>query len=302
MTITATVIADSISEAGKRITTLQLRYPRFIHSEFMTHRMFSRNASSSRAIPVTKMIEDLKRDPAMPIHWGSNKPGMQAGDSLHGIDLDHVQATWLQGMERAIGSAERMMELGLHKQIANRILEPWAHINVVVTATEFANFFKLRRHADAQPEIQELAQAMWHQMQLSQPVLLHHGDWHLPYADRDDDFSTATTHLKKGRIIRSEPMYTEIAMLLRKVSTARCGRVSYLTHDGRKTTIDEDLDLFAKLVVAEPMHASPAEHQATPDECLGAASNNVWEAPALHGNFVGWKQHRKMLPGEFIPG
>lgn len=302
MTITASIIADSISPAGKRLTTMQLRYPRFIHAEFMTHRVFSRNASSSRAIPVAKMIEDLRRDPAMPVYWGSNKPGMQAGDSLHGIDLDHVKATWLQGMDRAIGSAERMMELGLHKQIANRVLEPWAHINVVVTGTEWANFFKLRCHADAQPEIKVLAEAMEQAMQLSLPQLVQEGEWHLPYIQFDRDWAVASKHCQKGRITRDMPGKHEIYAVLRKVSTARCARVSYLTHDGRQTTVQEDIDLYHRLVVAEPLHASPAEHQATPDRWLEGEKHGYWEHEELHGNLVGWQQHRKMLPGEHTPG
>ncbi len=301
MTIEAKIIADSISKEGKRITTMQLRYPRFIHSEFMTHRVFSRNASSSRAIPVAKMIEDLRRDPAMPVFWGSNKPGMQAGAEIDNIL--NAKEIWLQAMEDAIFKAGTLINLGLHKQIANRILEPWAHINVVVTATEWANFFALRDHADAQPEIKVLAQAMKIAMGGSQPTLIRPGQWHLPFIHGHEE--------------------TEDWDLLKKVSTARCARVSYLTHDGRRTTVEEDLALYQKLVVDDPLHASPAEHQATPDiyedtdaamsrHCSkhnhsanwkeGYAWEPAWANHALHANFVGWIQHRKTLPNEYVSG
>lgn len=306
MTIEAKIIADSISPEGKRLTTMQLRYPRFIHAEFMTHRMFSRNASSSRAIPVKKMIEDLRRDPAMPIHWGSNKPGMQAGEQLDPDSVGTCQSIWLDARDDAIRKAEWLMKNGLHKQIANRILEPWAHINVVVTATEWSNFFALRRHEDAQPEIKALADAMWDAMEQSEPTLLQPGQWHLPYADREEDFAKARIHLMTGRITRDIPMYAErVEKVLLPLSVARCARVSYLTHDGRQTTVEEDLQLYDRLLGAQPLHASPAEHQATPDKAVmhnGLGEVIMWDAENLHGNLTGWVQLRKTLPGENTPG
>lgn len=301
MTISVKTIADSISSSGQRLTTLQLRYPRFIHAEFMTHRVFSRNASSSRAIPVMKIIEDIQRDPAIPVHWGANQPGMQANAELDPEGKLLASCHWLDAMDKAIEEVKELVKIGLHKQIANRLLEPWSHINVVVTATEWANFFALRCHPDAQPEIQELAKVMEHAMQLSQPSLVCTGQWHLPYVGMQTDWEDAVRFLSKDRITRDRPPVSEIFAVLRKVSTARCARVSYLTHDGRKTTVEEDIDLHNKLVVAEPLHASPAEHQATPDQQTGFAYPE-WDRPELHGNFSGWIQHRKMLPGEFVPG
>lgn len=315
MTISAKVIADSISPEGIRLTTMQLRYPRFIHAEFMTHRMFSRNASSSRAIPVKKMIEDLRRDPAMPIHWGSNKPGMQAGDEIPEQDFittrgggklpisprKSAQERWLDSMEEAISAAQDLMLIGLHKQIANRILEPWAHINVVVTATNWENFYALRRHEDAQPEIKALADAMWEAQQASVPDELQPGDWHLPYIDYAAMEATFEA--------RGEEEWRDV---LKKVSVARCARVSYLTHDGRQTTVEEDLQLYDRLVGSSPLHASPAEHQATPDTpnkyhvCLAEDGNILsaksvgFDNPDLHGNFRGWIQYRKTLPDECV--
>ena len=303
MTISATVIADSISPDGVRLTTFQLRYPRFIHAEFMTHRLFSRNASSSRAIPVERMIEDLRRDPAMPVYWGSNKPGMQAGEEIpeygtyKGIKISPrglAAAEWLDALDCCISAAEKMVSLGLHKQIANRILEPWAHINVVCTATDYENFYALRRHADAQPEIKALADAMWEAQQASTPELLQPGDWHLPYVRQEDhELAMAFGNTMDGSWLE----------VLKRISVARCARVSYLTHDGRQTTVEEDLKLFERLVGSQPLHASPAEHQATPDKMHpveGAVMD--WLNPRLHGNFRGWIQYRKKMAGEFIPG
>lgn len=293
MTITAQIIADSISPEGIRLTTLQLRYPRFIHSEFMTHRVFSRNASSSRAIPVSRMIEDLRRDPAMPVYWGSHKPGMQAGEELAGEDLLYCKALWLQAMDLSINTATRMVEAGLHKQVANRILEPWAHINVVCTSTDWANFFALRAHADAQPEIKELALAMFNAMVGSQPTHLKPGEWHLPYVTEDE-----------RREAYFGPSQTPAWEQLKRISVARCARVSYLTHDGRPTSVEEDLQLYDRLLGSAPLHASPAEHLATPDEQWNNMGGglNQWKNPHLHGNLQGWIQYRKQLPNEFVPG
>jgi hypothetical protein len=254
------------------------------------------------------MIEELRRDPAMPIYWGSNKPGMQAGDEVDSIH--NVTSDWLDCMEEAIVYAQRLIASGLHKQIANRILEPWAHINVVVTATDYANFYMLRRHKDAQPEMKALADAMWDAQQLSVPHELQVHEWHLPYVHIEDYL---TLRIEPGTLWQDEPDSVEI---LRKISVARCARVSYLTHDGRRTSVKEDLELHDKLMVGQPLHASPAEHQATPDrtsdygrmsyegdkETVMEDPANGWDRPELHGNFTGWIQYRKTLEGEFLPG
>lgn len=290
MTITAKIIADSISPQGIRLTTMQLRYPRFIHAEFMTHRVFSRNASSSRAVPVKKLIEDVRRDPAHPIHWGMNQPGMQSREELKASERVQTERAWVAAMNEAITCAELMVEAGAHKQIVNRLLEPFSHINVVVTATEWANFYALRRHEDAQPEIKALADAMWDAQQTSKPNLLQPGVWHLPYVTEQEWHDT----------IRSVFAVDD----LKKVSVARCARVSYTTHDGKPTTIEEDLALYDRLVGSQPLHASPAEHQATPDQ-EGydiAFERKYWCCPERHGNFRGWIQYRKTLPGEFVQG
>jgi len=269
---TVKVIADSVAhnKDGKRITTLQLRYWRAIHSEFMTHRMFSRNASSSRAIPVAKMIEQVRNDPAGPIHWGKNQPGMQAHAELEGDLLTGTQAYWREAAEKAARYAECMMELGAAKQVANRILEPFQYISVIVTATEWDNFFALRVHSDAQPEIHDLALTMQKAMAQSKPVVRTGSwsdpdAWHLPYV---------LDHERK--LYRLD--------VLQALSTARNARVSYLTHDGAEPIPEKDLELYERLVGAEPLHASPTEHIAAP---LSQGHRTGGQK-----NFVGWHQYR----------
>lgn len=312
MTISVTVVADSISREGKRITTLQLRYPRFIHAEFMTHRVFSRNASSSRAIPVKRIIEDIMTDPAIPMHWGKNIPGMQAHEQIdepiHHADPEYRPMTkeqaWLAARDEIIQFAQAFDNAGYHKQIVNRLLEPWSHINVLVTATDFANFFHLRSHPDAQPEIRILSDKMKLAMQQSKPMIMDPGQWHMPYI-RPADVTAIYHHLKYGRITRDEPKPQEVTELALKVSVARCARVSYLTHGGRETKIEEDLLLYQRLLGSTPLHASPAEHQASPDQLVlvdRITGDNLWANPDRHGNFVGWIQYRKTLPFEAVNG
>ena len=284
MTIQAKIIEDSISSTGKRITTFQLLYPRFIHAELMTHRVFSRNASSSRAIPVTKMLAMVKEDPAMPIHWGRNQPGMQAKEELLLGDRYLAEVLWREAAQKAASVAERMVELGLHKQVANRILEPFQHISVVLTATDLDNWFELRAHPDAQPEIQALAIEMQKALAESIPQELDVGEWHLPYVTLDE---------------RNDQFFKNNPELLRQVSAARCCRVSYLKHDGSAASISDDLALCEKLVGAKPLHASPFEHQATPDIVEPGEFGNKWAFPEMHGNFTGWCQYRKMIEDRF---
>lgn len=298
MTITAKVICDSQPKTGTRITTLELEYPRFIHSEFMTHRMFSRNASSSRAIPVAKMIQAVIDNPAMPIHWGKNQAGMQAREQLEDRYQLQAQLLWLAARDSAVEHAKTMMALGAHKQIVNRILEPFTHIRVIVTATNFANFFALRDHEDAQPEIRELAVAMKKAIKESTPQLLGISEWHLPYLD-EEDLKNIREHLKENNITRHDPAQHQIWMMACAVSAARCARVSYLTHDGERPTLQKDLELYRHLVNANPPHMSPCEHQATPDI---HDMHEGWHRLELQANFSGWVQFRHLIKGESVSG
>lgn len=275
MAVTATVIADSIADGCPRLTTLQLRYPRFIHAEVMTHRVFSRNASSSRAIPIERMIQDVIDDPAMPVHWGKNQPGMQAREESDAYvtltdkygewtDVNTNEEAWISARDYAIVHAKAFAAAGYHKQIVNRILEPFQHINVLVTATEWGNFFALRDHPDAQPEIQALARAMKGAMAGSEPGFLKPGSWHKPYINADD-------YSNQGD--------------MRMVSAARCASVSYKTVDGKPMSVEKALDIFDKLAGSDPIHASPFEHIARPDPDNGPGCRN----------FTKWRQWRADL-------
>ncbi len=301
MTISAKVVCHSISPERIPVITMQWRYPKFIHGEVMTHRVFSRSASSSRAIPVNRSIKEVMDDPAMPVYWGKNQPGMQAAEELDdeetpftGLDGKPVTARtvardiWLRSRDLAVRQAESLHKLGAHKQLVNRLIEPFVHINMVVTATEWANFFALRRHSDAQPEIHALADAAWEAMRASTPRPLSPGQWHLPYVGADD---WALLSLIEHDVERRSQAI--------KISVARCARVSYLTHEGKVPNIADDLKLYDRLVGSVPLHASPCEHQATPDVKI-ANSPWHWQEERYHGNLSGWVQFRKTLPNENI--
>lgn len=311
--IKATIIADSVhAETGTRITTMELVYPRFIHSEFMTHRIFNRNASSSRAIPTSKFIEQVRNEPVMPSHWGKNQKGMQAVEELGEDVIRDAKFIWEQAAASAAVYDEQLRRGQVHKQIVNRILEPFTHIRVVVTSTSWVNFYGLRDHKDAQPEIRELAQAMKKAHEESTPTKLYWGDWHMPYIT-PADINNAYNYCKCNRITRDEPNSKEITNLLLKVSAARCARASYNNFEGKPSELGEDVSLFAKLVEDQPIHASPTEHQATPMRVCLPYINNMnpltWEqgvtsmdrkGELYSGNLKYFIQFRKLIPGETI--
>lgn len=274
--ITAKIIQDSISPAGVRITTMELEYPRFIHSEFMTHRVFSRNAASSRAIPIAKMIEQVRNRPARPEEWGTNQAGMQAGEVLKSNDAFVAKEAWNDAARSACESAEKLQALGLHKQIVNRVLEPFQTMKTVVTATEWDNFFELRNHKDAQPEIQVLARAMADVMDASEPVQLGDGEWHVPYVGRSRGYNDVMSYHVNGEII------TEEQALM--VSASCCAQVSYRLLDD---SLDKAAFVYDKLVNSRPIHASPFEHQG---RAMGRFNANDFS-----GNLRGFVQYRKTL-------
>ena len=283
MSIEAKIIADSLSPQGIRLTTLALKYPRWIHAEFMTHRQFSRNASSSRAIP-SRRLSALERE--YPLRWDANIPGMQAGVPLSAEQAAKAKAIWDRMADACAAGVAELAEIGLHKQWANRPLEWFTSISVLVSATEFDNFFGVRWHPDAQPEIQELARHMHDAIRASTPRPVEPDQWHLPFVPPEE----------------AQALGLDTA---RRCSAARCARVSYLNHDGSSPNVAKDLDTFAKLAddpngPPRPIHASPMEHQATPDRLRDPADPDSWQSPAQHGNFHGWRQYRKMLARERI--
>ena len=261
------VLADSVSPANVRLTTLQVRFPRIVLAEFNTHRMFSRNAASSRAIPVEKRIAEVRADPFIPAAFGANKRGMQAGDPLTGAQADSARVAWLQAATQACDRAEEMSAAGVHKQWANRLIEPFTWVEDIVTATEWANFYALRISEHAQPEIRTAAEYMKAAMDASEPTLVIPHMWHLPLVTEED---------------RAEFTPMDCARL----SAARCARVSYLTHEGKR---DPTADFALARRLQENGHMSPFEHPARPSADAGFV-----------GNFRGWVQLRKTLPNEEV--
>ncbi|MFN7161365.1 MAG: FAD-dependent thymidylate synthase [Candidatus Gracilibacteria bacterium] len=257
--ISVKVIADSISLSGARLTTLELIYPRFIHAELLTHRVFSRNSASSRAIPISKTIEEVMTNPAMPIHWGKNQRGMQAYREIE--DVTEAKRIWLEARDFAVNAVRRLETLGIHKQVGNRLLEPFIHMCAVVSSTTWDNFLLLRDHEAAQPEMQVLAREIRHALNSSHPTLRLKGEWHLPYILPQENYLP----LEDKKII----------------SAARCARVSYRLRNGKISDPDSDRQLFDRLAGASPKHLSPLEHVA---ECM--------DDKERYANFTGWRQLR----------
>lgn len=271
-----TMIKDSISRRGIRLSTMHLRYWRPIHSELMTHRVFSRNARSSRAVPVMTL---MKEEIFIP-EFGMNRPGMQSTDQASPQLQNKWASEWEELANICRSFVGKWQYEGMHKQWANRPLEWFGWIDVLVSSTYWDNFWALRLDETAQPELRILAERMAEVMTNSHPQLLQPNEWHLPYI----------TDEEKTQYDMDE---------LCKLSTARCARLSYKPFDGN-ANYEAELERYRKLVISEPVHASPAEHQATPDRFHRILDDRTpdWENPHEHGNFVGWRQHRKMIANE----
>ncbi len=303
--IKAEIIADSINPKDCRITSWVLEYPRFVHAELMTHRVFSKNAASSRAIPIEKMIQQVIDNPAMPVWWGKNQSGMQAKEELDNselksrldrvdkfsihhrmyTDLEYAKKIWLESRDKAIEQVRKLSQLGLHKQIANRILEPWFNIRVILTGTDFENWFALRAHPDAQPEIRVLAEQMLELYNASEPNSLNVGEWHIPFGDKIDN--DRVFQLINFENVGSEDVIPKLIEKYKlKIATARCARVSYFNFEG-KDDYSKDVETCEKLFGSIPRHLSPAEH---PAQCMDDES--------YYGNLKGFKPYRKFFSEE----
>jgi thymidylate synthase ThyX len=253
----AEVIADSICIT--RITTLELTMPKWLVAQLNTHRCFSRNSASSRAIPLKKLRAQVLENPYVPSTWPRNQKGMQGGEALDASHAGASERAWRQALSDACKHHEWLEHLGVHKEIANRLLEPFMWTKVLVTSTEWENFFKLRlAGAGAQHEMGRLALAMQQAIYSSEPAILHPGDWHLPFTQS----TTATT------------------MTLAQ-SVARAARVSYMNH-GKQSSYSQDYDLSKRL--HDDGHWSPFEHQAV-----------AMETDESCANFRGWKQYRTVI-------
>jgi thymidylate synthase ThyX len=299
------MIASSITENGDRIDTLVARYPRMIHSENMTHRKHSKNSSSSRAIPTKTM---LVRDASIYVpQFARNKPGMQPGTDFDSSKQAEAEAVWIEMAEFCRAGVEKLAALGVHKEHANRPLEWFGYIDVLISSTNWSNFFHLRRHTDAQREMKILAELIWGERERTTPRLLKPGQWHLPFVPQAEEWAIHEHVASVGYAGLSSDCADVIGMLqdngfrpdeyakmlLVAMSAARSCRVSYSKVDGTHPSLDEDMIRFKSLVpesISLPMHASPLEHQARP--------LSRFDSPTLQGNLDGFVQFRKLLPGE----
>lgn len=288
--ISVSILADSINPAGNRITSWLLTYPRFIHSEFMTHRAFSRNAASSRAIPLRKMLDAVSKEPALPERWGAEQKGMQSGDEVEGVPF--ITNEWLMARNECLRTADYLSGRGLHKSLCNRLIEPWAHITVLATATDHRNFFALRAHPAAMPEFQVLAYRMLKQYLEHDPRKVAWGKWHIPQFEFKTD----------GQRWTENPSYIDLdsdedSTQRLKIATARCARLSYLTFDGNYSP-EKDIELHDRLAASG--HWSPFEHCAqavngdepAPDQDRPQAD---WSNFDVGGEWSGWLQYRKLF-------
>lgn len=268
----AKVVADSVNLAGCRLVSIELCLPRIVLAELNTHRDFSRNSSSSRAVPVTKMIQRALDDPFLPVWWGAEERGMQAREEIAGDALGRARARWLDARDAAVAVVRDLVgpDIRLHKQIANRLLEPFLWHTVIISATEWSNFFALRCHPDAQPEMRHAAVLAREAIDASKPRALAPGEWHLPYVEAGEAFDL-------WEVFRS---FETVA----KVSVGRCARVSTLTHDGKR---DPQADVGLSDRLRMNGHMSPYEHAARAD----GGADRV-------GNFRGFTQFRKLIPNE----
>ncbi len=307
MEYAASILADSLSPEGHRLTTLEITFPRLVLPEFNTHRVFSRNSASSRAIPVVKQLQRVLDHPYVPFEWGTNQRGMQAGPVLEGDKARVARAHWLSARDSAVAHVLGLIShpdfcplrsgdglpaqlaafraateggevpetwLNVHKQLANRLLEPFMWHTVIVSATEWDNFWHLRAHPDAQPEIRRIAVMMRDAFEDSTPRRCGADDWHLPLTD-------------DLRIDAPGGPSLEDAI---KVCVGRCARVSYLTHSGQRD-LSADITLHDRLLSSG--HLSPFEHAARPLTADELEAGEGWSA-----NFRGWVSYRKGIPGE----
>lgn len=284
--IEAKVVADSIYK-GKRITSFVVTMPRIVLAELNTHRVLSRNSASSRAIKFTKMLESVKTNPFIPIAWMKDHPGMQGNEFFTDEnEIKILEETYLKGRDAAVATAESLSNLGLTKQIVNRGLEAYMWHTVIITATEFGNYFALRAHEAAEIHIQKLAYIMLDEMNQSTPKELQLGEWHIPFGE----------NMNEAQLDKSMPAmqpasvnwYQEHIQLLKvKVATARCARVSFTVvgEEDKPDNYENDIKLHDRLLGMG--HLSPFEH------CAQATEDEGWS-----GNFKGWIQYRKTLPNE----
>jgi hypothetical protein len=315
MDISAKLVAGSIGkENGVKLATMEIEYPRVLLAEFNTHRVFSRNGKSSRAVPFKRMVDDLRKNFFSPLQWLQNQPGMVATEVMSPEDSADCDVIWEEAMADMIYHATRLNEKNASKQYVNRLLEPFGMTKTLVSSTRWGNFFKLRDHKDAVPEFQLLAALMKEQFDHGEFVerSAHNpiGGWHLPYISNEEritvpmevelglfsdprEIPTSVFGNMKSLIAPPDIGLTSPGMrTLLMMCVARCCRLSYGNFDGEPTTVEQDRATFLKLA-NDPLHASPMEHAAFP-------TIHRLHNPSVTGNFHGFRQFRKIMPNEAV--
>lgn len=324
--IKATVVADSINKYGDRITTMEVVFPRFILAELATHRVFSMNSASSRAIPYRKMRKMVLNDPFIPIAWQKEHTGMQGTEYItNESEITNLKIEWLKARNEAVNQADTISRLGATKQLCNRLLEPFMWHKALVTSTEFENFFSLRcplyydgkshhkskvdycnanntdineykeeywqsiNEGQAEIHIMELAESMWDAMNDSEPTKLHGGQWHIPYGDNMDYIKLGVE--TKGYYKLNPAEEVDVDKWALKVAVARCARLSYQTV-GDSPKIDYGADIRLHDILLSSGHMSPFEHCA---QALGGIKDLIVRNDRRSRNLKGFTQYREIV-------
>lgn len=319
----AKIVADSISADGFRLTTFECTFPRIILAEVNTHKMLSKNSASSRAIPVERMIQRVLEDPYVPTHWGKNQKGMRAEQDVDEAAADAAASAWKAARGQAVLWTKTLLDLGIHKQITNRLIEPFMWHTAVLSGTEWSNFFNLRDTKDAHPDFRDLAHCMRELYAKGEPSPVNYGDWHLPYVSGSESFDAEVLHdadyacrIAIGRCARVsyDRLHEEETP---EKSKARCdgmlaaGHMSPFGHVARPMTLDE-LDLFKQKKLrwdAERREwfwvgAEWSDGRRHVNESWNGNRTPNWslnkEGEYTHflGPVNGWVQYRKLIPHE----
>lgn len=285
--IQAQVVQHSISPEGKEVVTFNVKYGLIVHAEELRHRLFSNSVKSNRAIPTKKIRKEVLNNPYVPIYLGKNQPGMKAdGEVKHKYLAKHL---WLIARYPAVFFHWLCEKVGGHKEWTNRLLNPWQYVEQTITATEWANFWALRLHEDAQKDIQELARVMKEAKDNSSPMEIKSGEFHVPYVQREREDGVLKYYDNDGSELSVEQAI--------KASAARVARSSYNNHNNSNASYSKDESLYNILIESKPSHASPVEAQCSP-------MKGGWEDGVTHidkngdswsGNLKGWIQARQLL-------
>ena len=297
----ARVLAHSVSPSGYELISILATFPRFILAEANTHRMLSRNSASSRAIPVEKRIEQVLSSPFVPESIGRNQKGMQAHEELDAAAAASARDVWIAASQLASFKARELARLEVHKQLANRVIEPFVWHTVIFTATEWSNWDALRISRHAQPEMYKIAGMMREVRLASVPVHIDYGSWHLPLVRRLFGEQDLFAEERELRVRGIDPV---------RVCVGRCAAVSYERH---LVTGAEEKDAARYDTLLSNGHMSPFEHACRPmdpteldlfaqPECVWDGSRFLRTGKVRHflGNVEGWVQQRKMIPGEDV--